>query len=301
MSLYLIPPNVASWWRSEAGSSSSGSSWWRCPWSFLLFLFHVEPRSTITPLLATFSTVPRSSSFEISSSITGSYGSIGGKPRGVSTANCLRRWLNRSRNRERGREKERQREREINKGREREKEKERVRLDIARGSVQYWRTSSWPTTVATPASLGFLLSSYLCLSLAFVPPRTGALPKFHEIHVDVVKKTCLSARLSLILRPGWLKFNFVSIVVVWGYVSELGRWRLERTVADTSCGIRELKRKQCCLLKIVMLFVWINFLLQVESTVYLLLQNEKFVYRIEWVVRTKITIRLEAYSIRFGN
>lgn len=31
VSLYLIPPNVASWWRSEAGSSSSGSSWWRCP------------------------------------------------------------------------------------------------------------------------------------------------------------------------------------------------------------------------------------------------------------------------------
>lgn len=184
------------------------------------------------------------------------------------------------------RKKDREKEREINKGREREKEKERVRLDIARGSVQYWRTSSWPTTVATPASLGFLLSSYLCLSLAFVPPRTGALPKFHEIHVDVVKKTCLSARLSLILRPGWLKFNFVSIVVVWGYVSELGRWRLERTVADTSCGIRELKRKQCCLLKIVLPFVWINFLLQVyvESTVYLLLQNEKFIRRIEWVV-----------------
>lgn len=112
VSLYLIPPNVASWWRPEAGSSSSGSSWWRCPWSFLLFLFHVEPRSTITPLLATFSTVPRSSSFEISSSITGwSYGSIGGKPRGVSTANCLRRWLNRSRNREREGEREKEKER----------------------------------------------------------------------------------------------------------------------------------------------------------------------------------------------
>lgn len=54
----------------------------------------------------------------------------------------------------------------------REREEERVRLDIARGSVQHCRTSSWPTTVATPASSGFLLElslSHCIWPLCFWP------------------------------------------------------------------------------------------------------------------------------------
>ena len=116
---------------------------------------------------------------------------------------------------------ERERERERERKRQRKREKERVRLDIARGSMQHCRTSSWTTTVATPASSGFLFR--LSLSHCGRPSSfTYEIPRNPRRERNVVD----------FAASGWLKLvvSIVAVLCNWQWrVSPERCWHLLAT------------------------------------------------------------------------
>lgn len=171
--IYLDHPNVSSSSWCQRRCSSNNLSWWRYPLScFLFLLLLAEPGSTITPFLISFPIVP---TYQNVKSITFTVLSEEWSKSKMVFNDAQLGWK-RGKKKEKQREKKREGERKRNRRRKGDDQEERERktasmLDIARGSMEHWRTSPWSTTVATPNLFSFsrrLSLSHWCFYFMYI-------------------------------------------------------------------------------------------------------------------------------------